>query len=62
MKKILTFLWILYSFIAEVIGTVMIVMFLLSVFSAPGAKFEVKKDGWSRCFGDCLVKKEEINK
>lgn len=51
MKKLLLVILNVYAFAAEIIGSFIIIMFVLSLFGH--AKFEVKHGDWSRCFGDC---------
>ena len=58
MKKALLLILSLYAFAAEIVGSFIIIMFVLSLFGH--AKFEVKHGDWTRCFGDC--QKVEIKK
>lgn len=51
MKKFFNVLLTGYALIAEIIGSFIILMFVLSLFGA--GKFEVSHGNWNRCFGSC---------
>lgn len=53
MKKVLQILLTVYCIIAEIVGSYVIIMFLLAAFSVGSAKFEIGHGDWKRCFGDC---------
>lgn len=60
MKKSLILIFSIYAFIAEIIGSFVIIMFVLSLFGQ--AKFEVSHSDWTRCFGQCnKTQKQEMN-
>lgn len=58
MKKFFNVLLTGYALIAEIIGSFIILMFVLSLFGA--GKFEVSHGNWSRCFGNCEKPAKEI--
>ena len=51
MRKILLVILNIYAFAAEIIGSFVIIMFILSLFGH--GKFEVGHGDWTRCFGNC---------
>jgi hypothetical protein len=60
MKKFFNILWVIYTCVAEIVGTFIIIMFILSLFGH--GKFEVGHGNWQQCFGDCQkVEQNSVN-